>query len=64
MIVLQKLPGIILDLFGVKPEERDQHTWEVRVRVAELDDGRLRRFVTVVHQGEVVSESKSRPWSR
>jgi len=57
-----KLPWIILGLFGVEADERDQHVWEVHVRVVEEKKGQLRRFVQVTHQGKVVDESRGRPW--
>jgi hypothetical protein len=58
-----KLPGMILDLFEVERRARDEHVWEVQVILEELPKGRLRRKVQVSHQGAIVDESKSRPWS-
>jgi hypothetical protein len=57
-----RLPGLILDLFGVPTTQQDRHIWEVHVKVAELSSGRLRRLVQVWHQGRVVDESRSRSW--
>jgi hypothetical protein len=57
-----RLPGLILELFGVDANARDKHIWEVRVKVSKLSDGRLRREVQVWHQKEAVGESRSRPW--
>lgn len=57
-----RLPGLILDLFGVNASARTNHLWEVHVQVQELPDGRLKSMVQVWHQGKVVDESVSRPW--
>ena len=57
-----RLPGLILDLFGVEPASQDGHVWEVRVQIVKRPDGRLARLVQVWHEGEVVDESISRPW--
>lgn len=57
-----RLPELVLELFGVDTTAQGKHIWEVRVKVVELPNGRLRREVQVWHQGKVVGESKSRPW--
>lgn len=57
-----RLPGLILELFGVQSTERDRHVWEVHVKVIELPNRRLQRVVQVRHQREVVGESTSRSW--
>ena len=57
-----RLPGLILEQFGVEAVDPDEHLWEVRVKVVELADGRLRREVQVWHQGTVVGKSRSRSW--
>lgn len=57
-----RLPGLILDMFGVQPAEQKEHLWEVHVRVVERPSGTLQRVIRVWHQGQVVDESKSRPW--
>lgn len=57
-----ELPGLILQLFGVDPRRADLHLWEVRVCLLESPDGRLRRTVQVLHQGQIVDRSVSRPW--
>jgi len=57
-----QLPRRILDLFGVKAEEYAEHIWEVEVELEEVSGGRVRRLVRVHHKGEMVDESKSRPW--
>ena len=57
-----RLPGLVLDLFGVKASEQDEHLWEVHIRVTEMPEGRLKRIVQVRHQGEVIDESISRTW--
>jgi hypothetical protein len=59
-----RLPNLILDYFGVDDVVKDRHIWEVRVGVVELPGNRLRRVVRVRHQGQLVEESLSRPWSR
>jgi hypothetical protein len=57
-----KLPTLILDLFDIDESSQDSHVWEVHIELEQLTDGRLRRIVDVVHQGNVVDTSKSRPW--
>ena len=57
-----KLPKLILDLFGVATKDYEKHLWEVRVKVVEIEAGRLRREVRVWHQGELVDTSVSRSW--
>jgi hypothetical protein len=55
-----KLPRLILELFDVDASARDEHIWEVHVKIVERPNGMLQRVVQVRHQGEVVDESKSR----
>jgi hypothetical protein len=62
MLDTLRLPGLILELFGVDANAKDKHIWEVRVKITQLPNGRLRRQVQVRHQGKVVGESRSRPW--
>lgn len=57
-----ELPWLVLELFGVQAMECLRHMWEVHARVVKLSDGRLRRMVQVLHQGQRVDESVSRPW--
>lgn len=57
-----ELPRLVLDLFGVDPPARVSHVWEVHVKNAERADGMLSRAVQVWHKGELVDESRSRPW--
>lgn len=57
-----RLPGLILELFGVDATTQDTHIWEVHVKVVERPNGMLRRMVQVWHQGEIVDESTSRSW--
>jgi hypothetical protein len=64
MLDTLRLPGLTLELFGVDAPEQDKHVWEVRVKVIELPNRRLRREVQVWHQGKVVDESKSRSWRK
>jgi hypothetical protein len=57
-----RLPGLILKLFGVDETTRDEHTWEVRVKIVELPERRLGREVEVWHKGKIVDQSRSRAW--
>ena len=57
-----RLPRLILELFGVRTTEQENHIWEVHVRVIELPNRDLKRVVQVRHQKEVVDESTSRSW--
>jgi hypothetical protein len=57
-----KLPGQILDTFGVDRRSRDEHVWEVHVGIDELSNGRIQRKVLVRHKGDIVDESRSRAW--
>lgn len=59
-----QLPRLVLDLFGVETRERARHVWEVRLSLSELPNRRIKRVMQVVHQGEVVDESSSRPWQQ
>lgn len=57
-----RLPGLILQLFGVSQATQSEHVWEVHVTLIQLIDGRLNRWLRVLHQGKMVDESKSRAW--
>jgi hypothetical protein len=57
-----RLPGLILELFGVDAAVQDRHIWEVHVKIVERPNGVLRRMVQVWHQGKIVDESTSRSW--
>lgn len=57
-----RLPVRLLDLFGVSSTSRHKHLWEVHVKLERLSGNKLCRMVTVVHQGEIVGESRSRAW--
>ena len=57
-----RLPKLILELFGVSGNAQTAHTWEVHVRIIELENAKLQREVQVWHQGIVVDGSLSRPW--
>jgi hypothetical protein len=57
-----RLPRLVLELFDAEAARWARHIWEVRVRVVKLSDGRLQRTVQVVHQGQKIDESTSRPW--
>jgi hypothetical protein len=57
-----KLPRLILELFDVGVTARNEHIWEVRVKVLKLADGRYQREVQVWHQGRVVDQSKPHAW--
>lgn len=57
-----KLPGLILELFGIAPADVSRHVWQVQVSIVTLLDGRLRRDVQVWYQGQVISRSRSRAW--
>lgn len=56
-----RLPALILKLFGISAAARNQHVWQVRIKVVEVD-GRFRRVIQVWHQGKMVDESTSRAW--
>jgi len=58
-----KLPGLVLDLFGVPITEWGFHVWEVHVKIIYLPDNKARRIVRVVHEGKITLESASRVWS-
>jgi hypothetical protein len=57
-----RLPELILELFGIPGNEQDTHVWTVHVKIVELSGGRLQREVQVLHLGNVVDRSVSRPW--
>lgn len=57
-----RLPGLILELFGVPASEQHRHIWEARIKLIPLQDRRLIRETEVWHDGAIVSKSKSRPW--
>jgi hypothetical protein len=57
-----RLPGLILELFGVDAAVQDRHIWEVHVKIVQRPNGMLRRMVQVWHQGKIVDESTSRSW--
>jgi len=56
-----KLPGLILDLFDVKPDGRSKHIWEIRVKVVEISSSEFVREVEVWHQNHIIDQSRSRP---
>jgi hypothetical protein len=58
-----KLPNLVLSSFNLSAEEFAQHIWQVRVLLIQLDNGKLVREIQVVHQTEVVDQSRSRPWN-
>jgi hypothetical protein len=57
-----KFPKLILDEFGVSPESRSEHVWEVYVKLEKTNNHKLRRVTKVIHKGRVIDESVSRPW--
>ena len=57
-----RLPQLILDLFNVKKEDRGKHVWEVHVELEKLKDGKLRRIMSISHEGKIISSSRSRAW--
>lgn len=57
-----KLPKLILELFDIPVDEQSKHIWTVHVKIVELSDRRLQREVQVLHLGNVVDRSVSRPW--
>ncbi len=57
-----KLPRLVLELFGVQATTQSEHVWEVQVKVVQLANRSLQRIVQVRHQGQVIDESRSRPW--
>ena len=57
-----QFPSLILDLFGVQPEQYKNHVWEVHVEVVQHGENQLRRITTLKHKGEVVYSSTSRSW--
>lgn len=57
-----QLPTLILDSFGVTPEERNTHIWEVVVKLEELGSHKYRRAIAIKHDGEIIEQSFSRSW--
>ena len=57
-----KLPRVVLDLFQVGSKDRKRHIWEVHVKVIKLSKNSLQRLTEVWHEGQKVSESRSRTW--
>lgn len=57
-----RLPRLLVEFFGVSRTERAKHIWEVHVTIEKLSDGRLRRIVRVMYQGQRIDESRSRAW--
>lgn len=57
-----RLPKLILDQFGVTERDIQTHVWHVHVSLEFASEGRVRRLVRVIHQGEVVDESLSKSW--
>lgn len=57
-----RLPGLILDLFGIPSSEYTRHIWEVHVELIALSDGRHKRKIDVTHMGKIVDSSTSRAW--
>ncbi len=57
-----RLPGLILELFGIRAAAQEKHVWQVHVKVVVLPNGQHQRVVQVRHQGTIVDESTSRPW--
>jgi len=58
-----RLPGRILDVFGVEKNEREEHIWKVHVKIIQKTENKIQRKVIVMHQGKVVGESLSRSWT-
>ena len=59
-----RFPSLLLQAFEIAEDDYEKHIWHVHVRIEDLPNMRLRRVVQVKHRGQVVSESKSRPWNR
>lgn len=59
-----RLLGLVLDLFGIDHAARPAHTWDVKLRVVESHSGRVNAITTVWHQGQLITTSVSRPWSK
>jgi hypothetical protein len=57
-----RLPNLILDLFGVDETERDKHVWQIYVEIKGFEDGRQCRMTKIYHQGEIISQTRSRAW--
>ena len=59
-----RFPILLLQAFDVAEKDYEHHIWQVNVSIEALENMRLRSVVRVKHKGELVSMSKSRPWSR
>jgi hypothetical protein len=57
-----RLPTLVLRLFGILEAELEHHLWRVEVSVEDVKNSRLKRVVTVTHDGKVVGESASHSW--
>jgi hypothetical protein len=57
-----KLPKLVLELFNVQPNDIPIHIYEVRVSVAKMGEGKLRRTVQIWHEGKMIDESKAKSW--
>ncbi len=57
-----RLPKLILELFDISSNRHHKHIWNVHVKLLQLERGKLRREVKVVHQGTIVDSSLSRSW--
>lgn len=58
-----KLPGLILDIFGVNKSDRGKHIWQIYIEIEGLENGRQRRITTIHHQGQEILQTRSRAWS-
>ncbi len=60
-----RLPKMLLDHFGIPPEEYSRHVWEVHLTLTRKegdDQQRLQRLISVHYQGAEVFKGRGRPF--
>jgi hypothetical protein len=58
-----RLPGLILSAFGIEGSDVARHVWQIRVRVRQLQTGKLQSEHEINYQGQVIGRFASAPWS-
>lgn len=57
------LPLHILDLFGIEPQMRHRHVWQVQIKLVHLPNQLIRSETRILYGGLEIETLQSRPWS-
>jgi hypothetical protein len=57
-----RLPGLVLQRFGISPIQYENHLWEVHVSLIGMSGGKVKRRVEIWRRGVQIDVSESRAW--